>query len=84
MFQQPMSELAIIADMEERQRESMRDPESEDSYRWFDETKTNHPNRVRQVLWHLGHALVYIGQQLESRAVNLATAPTQQLKSISR
>jgi hypothetical protein len=84
MFQQPISELAIIADMEDRQRASMRNLESEDSYRWFDQTKSHHPNWVRQTLWHLGYALVYIGQQLESSAVNLAPAPTQQLKSISR
>lgn len=84
MFPQPMSELAIRADMAERQRESMSEADMVDSIRWFHPTKIVRPSWWRKLIWHLGHGLVFIGRELENSAIRLAPTPSQQLKSISQ
>ena len=81
MFPQPISELAIRAEMQERQRKYEIDPTLLESYRWFDQPKSIRPNWVRTALWQLGHWFILIGHYLESSATNFTATPTKPLNS---
>jgi len=82
MFQQPMTEFAIRADMEERKRQSMSEPDPVDSIRWFHQPKSFRPSWLRRMIGHLGHLLVFIGHQLEYDAAPSTPESPQQLEYV--